>query len=591
MNCFTLARSRLFYVAASVLLVLPGCGSVDPLALRDRDIDELRFENERRRESLLENLDENASQRLAAASLGEEKKSLFGQISTLSTNLKTVSDQLAAASTQRDEARAKVVDLEQTNERLRESVEKVKSVASASAGELAELRLKRRELEETNARLTQSEATLRDENGKLHRELGEARSELVRERAVSRSLQGNGATPAGTTSGAEGGDRHLEREIAGLRGENLALQRRIDSLTSAVSVSSANAGSGAAPPGHAAGVPVPADVRTAVSPPTPGTVYRDDPVGLLTEIGGFTRKRYEKAMAGNIAWDSFDLAVVGAAALLVLLVVWGLVRRARMRRLLAEARRGSARAREAARSPHAAGVPAASASELAADQSRSRRGASVRRPAFSAVISAKPVSPARDSAVEEESVLEEDAENEESSLESVEQVLPALPARSARSARSAGSPPAGPAAADVEEDPFHRLLAESAAKPSSGKSRAVSERDRAGSETRKVIGARSWQTEAPAAEELQDELANTQIIPSLSEEEIGPIPAAIIPVKPEMKKTALRETAQREVPARQAPAKPASRPAPAAAAENSDDRELLAELKSVINRKFDELMK
>jgi hypothetical protein len=77
------------------------------------------------------------------------------------------------------------------------------------------------------------------------------------------------------------------------------------------------------------------------------------------------------------------------------------------------------------------------------------------------------------------------------------------------------------------------------------------------------VGARSWERPASRGEEeAADDLAHTQVIGRLEAE-----PVAAAPARPDPARSAKKTD------------------------ESKDDVELLAELKAVINKKFDELMK
>ena len=94
--------------------------------------------------------------------------------------------------------------------------------------------------------------------------------------------------------------------------------------------------------------------------------------------------------------------------------------------------------------------------------------------------------------------------------------------------------------------------------------------------TPKPVSAKSW------SDDETSELANTQIISKLSEEDEDKAAEAVL----SLSTGGSEPGAQRAGPSRGSPS-----PAPKSAPKKNDDAELLAELKSVINKKFDELMK
>src|SRR5215813_12718793 len=120
---------------------LVGCGGVDVIALKNKEIEALTFENARKRDSLIENLAEADQLHELVHDLETENIALQKQVVDLGTHLRFANDQVSSITAQRDTLRTKLADAESNNERLQQSIDKVKSVASASAGELADLRL------------------------------------------------------------------------------------------------------------------------------------------------------------------------------------------------------------------------------------------------------------------------------------------------------------------------------------------------------------------------------------------------------------------------------------------------------------------
>jgi hypothetical protein len=100
-------------------------------------------------------------------------------------------------------------------------------------------------------------------------------------------------------------------------------------------------------------------------------------------------------------------------------------------------------------------------------------------------------------------------------------------------------------------------------------------------EARRVIGAGLWDEE-PASGETDDDLANTQIIPKLDEEEEDVAPVSL----PAVGRGATKDPSSRLV----VPAM-SEEGASEAPSGQMGDKDLLAELRAVINRKFDDLMK
>ncbi|MBI4601275.1 MAG: hypothetical protein HY721_04860, partial [Planctomycetes bacterium] len=481
-------------IAAVLTFVLAGCGGVDLLELRDREIGELRFENERKRESLIANLAE--IDRIVAEARAQEadRGALTVQVAELSRALRTASESLAAASAQRDEVRKKLSDLEEAHGRLRETADKVKSVASASVGELADLRLKRKELEDQVQVLTRTSTALRAEKEALAKELEEAKAELVRERAVARSLQEGSTSVAVADAVAEEKLRRLEREVSGLKSENMALQTRVAALAGESPV-----------------------VAAAPGPQTrpEGAVYRKNPAGLLVELGGILDERYRNALRGEIAWDSLDLAVLGAAAvvllaclLFVIRVARGCVRRRR------EPRGRSTGEGAVAEAAAPAAVPAFEAVVPAARAEGPRVRKPPRRPAFSAVISnrdaraqaeaaasAAPAGGSTATALEDSSepaeAAETDVPSEPAEAEGDQGELSPTDEGGRRKGDRGGLSPTEETEGDrggspdgVGDDPFRGVLEERPAKLEEARAGGGGRERRV--EPRRVIGARSW---------------------------------------------------------------------------------------------------
>ncbi len=496
-----------------------GCAGVDPLAEKERENSELRFDNERRRESLIEIHEESAHQRQVIQELDAEKAQLAARSTDLDSSLKAVSEQLAQVTKQRDEVRLKLSETQQLSDRLRDNVDKVKEVASASVGELAELRLKRRELEERTAQLSQSESSLREESSKLGRQVKDLELQLATLQAASTQ------SPLGAQAQAH------EREITALKGENFALQKRLEALSLATDSKEER-------------LAILAGTTASAQQPL---VYQEDPAGLFSEFKGLLAHRYEQARSGQIAWDAFDISVVTAVVAILLLSL-------RLCFRICFARRGSrgqlSEESQDSSTPEVAeeSLPIA-ATGAVEEPVVKRRNTARRRSAFPAVISAKDLESRDDSGVAAAAL-----EQMEESFD-----LPAL------------------ASSALTEAP--RSATKQGSKTAKAAAIQASELEPAPQEPRKIIGARSWEPEQGVdsrSESEEDDLASTQVIPTFlmtgGEE---PVPVAVMPLKSQGAKE-------------KAPSRAPVRPAPQ---EKVDDRQLLAELKSVINRKFDELMK
>lgn len=109
-------------------------------------------------------------------------------------------------------------------------------------------------------------------------------------------------------------------------------------------------------------------------------------------------------------------------------------------------------------------------------------------------------------------------------------------------------------------------------------------------EPRRTIGARTWgdQNVSGHTSQADEDLASTQIIPKVGDD--GPTSVALPAVEPRLPRL---HAAPRRSPEQGASARgeTAGSKAQDAASKKPDESELLAELKAVINRKFDELLK
>jgi peptidoglycan hydrolase CwlO-like protein len=474
---------RLLVPALFLSLSSLGCGGGHNAVQKERELDQLRFENARRRESIIESLAESERWKREVSDLTAARENLAKQVGELSTTLKSTNDKLVSTIAHRDELKSKLAEAEKSADRLRESADKVRSIASASAGELADLRLKKQELEEQVRRFLQSQNSLGEENKSLSSQAHDLKEELVRTKAVLRSLrEGNGDQTEINALEAE--VTQLKKKCDNLQGEKLALEKRLE----------------------ASGVAGAAGAATA----TPTIeVSRQEPQRLLAEVAALVRDRYEGAVAGKFTWDYIDFALIGVVVVFFLGLVWATVRWWRLRKLRKQVRTLTARVRE---------LEQARAADTAANGGprSDRPRPSVRRSGFSAVIPKKDI------------------------------------------AESASPLPAAPVVAEEEEE----MVLEDEREPVLAGA-AAPQKGHSDSSARRIVGARSWERPASRGEEeAADDLAHTQVIGRLEAE-----PVAAAPARPDPARSAKKTD------------------------ESKDDVELLAELKAVINKKFDELMK
>lgn len=555
-------RQEAIWFILPCLLVVTGCGGISTLEERERELSEARFSDERRREALIENLAEVESHRQRVQSLEAQKTAATTRAAELEASLRAATEQATSLAAERVDLRAKLAESKDSYEKVQQSLEKVKGVASASAGELADLRLKGQDLESKLKRFAETQGSHKDENVRISRELEEARAELLKSRAVLRSFQeGSGSVPPGGAVTSEERVKQLEREVVGLKGENIALESQIQTLSKVTATA-------AAPGKESAGTESAPIARfEAPSNATPGVVYRENPAGLLREFGGIIQDRFYRVTRGEVAWDSFDLSLIGGVVLVLLWIVLGFVRRARVRRLIAQASVVMSKSRE---SPEYEPASAVSQPAARAESLRSRRPSPTRRTGgFSAVISSKSVS---SGASDEESALATAVADAPEDFVEESEDLP-----SPRDATSGASP----SARESIDDPLTRVFGSDRKRPEGPRA----SKNAPVVEPRKAIGAHSWEGSQESGgisrkeKAREDDLANTQIIskgPARTDRTHRSVESVPLLV-PESKATG-------------APVRPQAAGSKGQPKED-EDREILTDLKAVINKKFDELMK
>jgi hypothetical protein len=546
-----------------LLTALVGCGGVDIVALQRSQIEELQYENARQKDSISESLGDVARLEAGLEAAEAEKGALLDRVESLGTNLRHANSEVVRLSKESEDLSRRLADAAAARERLADSLDKVKEVASSSASELADLRLKRQEHESRVAQLTKETKALQERNGALLQDIDRLNEELVRNRAVVRALQGEESSQGPAVKAA------LE-EISRLQEANAELKRRTEAMEERLSTNGGNAVSPRA--------------QVAVAPAgTEPVASQRSLERTLSDLGALLSVRYRRAVSGQIAWDSVDFLIVGAMAVVGLLVVWGTIRWVRVRKVGRQLRLLNARVLElehmqAEGGPgsllEVPGGPRAAARREAAAP-KFRRSPAMRRSGFSAVISSKDFSARQATAPTAEAVEEalepvlatagpSPREEPEPPTASPESHMPQTVAERSRRAEIPRSPPERPAASQRRSNP----------------------ESSPGGETRKVIGARLWQ-ESPRAEVAAgDDLVSTQIIPKVTEvTQTVPESSRLDSVEPNPR-SFLREEppapAAGEA-ARSSGSRPTSSP--------SSDQDLLAELKAVVNRKFDELAK
>ncbi len=441
-------------------LALSGCTSADLLAIKDREITELRSEKEHLRESLSQAITKIDGMREEAKELERGNRTILEETEDLRTRLRFANDQREVAARERGKLETRVQDTDAQIEMLERSLAKVKDVASDSVSELTDLRLRSQTFQEELARLRTENLSLGQERNSLQGKVNLQQDELTKLKAVLRALRtGSKETKLEETIA------QLQKENADLRGENVALSIRFENLAGReAELSKALAKQSKA--GE--------DVNRSAAGQENGAldlVYIADPIGLYDEIVGFVKARYMKVLTGDIAWDLFDKAVVVCAALFLFFLVVHLLRSRRIHKLRREVQDLRAELFELEEENQAADE-----SEEEDRPRAPRKKPNLRRGGFSAVISGPGGPPPGASGAAPE----------------VEERVPETVAASA-SPRAASRAVPGPSSAVVNA--------------------------RADDSSRKVIGARTWEDEESLSLD-EESLERTQLI-QLTPEDLG----------------------------------------------------------------------
>ena len=461
-------------VAVCVLSVtLSGCTSADLLAVKDREITELRSEKERLRESLSQAITKIDRMREGAKEVEREKRTMLEETEELKTRLRFANDQLEVAARDRGKLETRAQDAEAQVEMLERSLTKVKDVASDSVGELTDLRLRSKRFQEDLAKLRTDNLSLSQERSKLQSKVNSQHDELTKLKAVLRALR-----TGSKERKLEATITKLEKDNADLRGENVALSIRFENLVAREAELSKQLAKQAK--GGSGGSDGNDSVATTPPPGAADLVYISDPVGLCDEVVGFTKARYMKALTGDIAWDLFDKSVVTCAALLLVLLCGYLLRSRRIHKLKREVQDLRAELYELEEETET--------TDHYEEEDRPRvprKKPNLRRGGFSAVIAGPGGSP-------------------EASME-VEERIPETVAVGAPAPRVAPRPAAPPPVAPEVAAPA----------PAPAPTPAAAEDDGA----RKVIGARTWDDEESVSLD-EESLERTQLI-QLTPEDLG----------------------------------------------------------------------
>lgn len=320
----TLRWYALSTLCLAVLLCV-GCTNADVVAMKTRQIAELRFEKARVRESLSELITEVEHVKRKLAAVDAEKSSAIQGREELSEQLRFANEQITASKREQEKIAISLEDVEARSSLLEQSLEKVKSIASSSAIELVDLRLKSHAFDKQLATLRSDNVKLRKERIQLSSMTTDLQEELKKSQAVVRSIR----------AGAEDTDRfrELEKELgrlykenADLRGEKLALDKRVANVESReAELSQLLAKSSIAEGERGAPISI-EEVKSEL-------VYENDPQGLAEEVGGFVTARYKNWLNGTFDVDTFDISAIVFGSLVLVALVGFLVRSRKIRRL------------------------------------------------------------------------------------------------------------------------------------------------------------------------------------------------------------------------------------------------------------------
>ena len=307
-------------------MFLIGCTGAERIALKDREIKELRYEKDRLCSFLNHAIDAVEQLRQQIEAVDEEKITALSEIEGLEDRLRFANEKLELAERGRQKLKTDLGDSEAQSAMLERSLRKVQNVASSSVEELVELRLKSGEFDQKVENLEKENESLRDDRRRLVEKVETLQDELIKSKAVVRSFRSSTLGEKDAIIALEGNIEKLERENADLRSSNVALEKRIENLLERKQESSQAL----------------AKNRREESPEEElvearqGLVYQSDPAGLGAEFLGLAASRYRDALTGNIRWDTFDRTAVGFAGVVFMCIVWTILRSRRTRRLRRE---------------------------------------------------------------------------------------------------------------------------------------------------------------------------------------------------------------------------------------------------------------
>lgn len=498
---------------ALVVVSTSGCRMLGFRTTLDDHTSELEFEKERALAALRQSIQREGENQNTLQGLEKEIAALQEDLTRQATTVRYLNNEANNYDQEREKFLKELADARSSEQRMRESHEKLKKLATATNEELAELRQQADSTLKTRSKLASDNQRLMEKLDAATKELDDVKEELTRTRAVARTFQ--------------------EKGPAGGAGNEAELRERIISLERALARAMAK------------------EEEVAEEAPEPAPTAEITPGGDL-DLGAVWysfaaefKNRYHAAMKGELVWDTFMWTMMGALCILLLSLTWIFFvwRRGRMYRQQIDQLRthfGAGEyelecavdaAAEFGTSPQASSASRKQGSSRKIDDLPGRRSTyrSRENSGFSAVIS-----PRTRQAQEEE--LPPELEEEDSSS-------PRAPSR-----RVIGLPGGGEMGSQVGPK-----------SPSS------------------VARKKTAPAEQPGPDEFsEDDMTSTQIISNLDSTEIQSAPDLTAP--------------DLLVPDPSAPGKK-KESSSSQSSEGDGDQDLLDDLKEIINKKFDELLK
>lgn len=294
------ARTGLLLVAT--LLVASGCarGPSFPEITPEMRMAEVSFQREMALQSLRDSLLALDTRRQEIEELNQEREAVRDRLEEERSRLTAVNEQLAEANLRYDAMNSKLEGRSTEYEKLEVTYGRLRQMAQSTLEEVTALRQRNVNLEREKEQVQELVASREKEIARLSSELDDLRSELLR-RATGEEPEVASVRPL-PRSGPVGG---------AARGE--APSRR------------------SAPASAEAG-----ETADSEGPARPGDL---DLETLSRELLALLKRRYDRAVRGEMAWDNLDFVLVSATAATLLCLMGSLYLLVRNRRLKKQLRR------------------------------------------------------------------------------------------------------------------------------------------------------------------------------------------------------------------------------------------------------------